>query len=1159
MNAASLGLPGPDLAPVRFVFRLKIGIVALNLGVALLMVISLYQSRDHLEAEAKINAGNLSTLLATDVAHIFDKIDQALLIVGDEASEQLKSGALNPKKINAFIDRQVKRVPELESIRVSDSQGAMQVGTGMMATFPVNISDEVHFIKLRGQDDAGLVITTAITSRVSGKTVVLLARRFNQPDGSFGGVLTAPIYMEQFVKKMGAVDTGRNGFVGLRDPQHAIVARYPEPVSSTGIQGQTIGVHQPTEQEKINPKSGVFKGRSPFDQIQRVYAYSRVPGYGFTVTVGLAEESYLSDWWMDVGKSAFILTVLALVTHLLTKWIVKGWSRREVDLEFIKKQEQKFRHLLDSTPDPLIFTNQGGTIMLANRQVTRLFGYEPEELVGQSVEILIPRRHRAHHPSLRQSYAKAPTSRDMSSDKPFTVLAKSGLEVPVTISLSPIETEQGLLVAVAIRDITVQKEIENALRTNTDRLIEAQRLAQLGSWTLDLASGKLEWSEEVFRMFEIDPKKFDATFEAFLNSVHPEDRAAVNYAYQNSLVNRRPYEITHRTCMADGRIKWVQERCITEFDAAGKPLRSQGTVQNVTERMLADEQLRIAAVAFESQESMLILDANRIILRVNHAFTDETGYSAEDVVGKPSWMFRSELQDQAYYENMEDILKRTGRWQGEVWGKRKNGDAYQKHLSITTVTSAEGVITHFINTQSDISERKAAEERIAHLAYHDALTGLPNRRLMMDRLEHARAVSMRTAHHAALLLLDLDDFKTLNDTRGHDMGDLLLKEVASRLGFSVRAGDTVARLGGDEFTVLLEELSADPDLAVSQAQRVGEKIRSALNTPYALSGHTLRSTPSIGITLFQGKEVSIEELMKQADLAMYKAKESGRNAIRFFDPAMQTQLIDHAALEADLREALNQQQFLLHYQAQINDRGLLMGVEVLVRWRHPVRGMVPPMAFIPLAETTGLILPLGRWVLETACIQLARWKSVPTLAHVSLAVNISAVQLHHTDFVAQVVSVLEKTGADPTRLKLELTESQLVMNVEASITKMMALKAMGVSFSMDDFGTGYSSLAYLKRLPLDQLKIDKSFVDHIETDANDAAIAKMIIALAISSNLNVIAEGVETQGQMDFLAALGCQAYQGYLFSRPLPLEEFEVFAGWGVPDKAIPPLRASA
>ena len=427
------------------------------------------------------------------------------------------------------------------------------------------------------------------------------------------------------------------------------------------------------------------------------------------------------------------------------------------------------------------------------------------------------------------------------------------------------------------------------------------------------------------------------------------------------------------------------------------------------------------------------------------------------------------------------------------------------------------------------------------LAGQDPLTLLPNRRELMDRLRKAVNLGARLGTSGALLFIDLDHFKNINDTRGHNMGDLLLKEVAQRLVASVREMDTVARLGGDEFMVMLENLGDDLDSAARQAKVVSEKILRRINQPYVLGVSELHhSTASIGIALFSPNELSVDELIKQADVAMYQAKDAGRNLVRFFDAEMQVRLNERAAMEADLREGIEKGQFVLHYQPQVDSAGAVFAAEALVRWVHPQRGLVEPGQFIPLAEEAGLIGELGKWVLVTTCVQLARWAAQPRMSQLVLSVNVSSHQFSQADFVDQVTQVLLQTGADPRRLKLELTESIMIRNVDDVMAKMNALKAQGIGFSLDDFGTGYSSLSYLKRLPMDELKIDQGFVRDILLDANDAAIARMVIALADSMGLTVIAEGVETSAQRDFLAELGCHHYQGYLFSRPLPAQAFE-------------------
>ncbi|WP_052162316.1 EAL domain-containing protein [Aquabacterium sp. NJ1] len=522
---------------------------------------------------------------------------------------------------------------------------------------------------------------------------------------------------------------------------------------------------------------------------------------------------------------------------------------------------------------------------------------------------------------------------------------------------------------------------------------------------------------------------------------------------------------------------------------------------------------------------------------VNDGFTRIYGWRREETFGQTAESLG--IWTAADRAALVEALGPDGHCQDlEVERRAKNGRVFSALVSSTRVTLAGEPCV--LTVTRDITEQKAVAEQIQQLAYTDPLTYLPNRRLLMDRLQQSIANSVRHHWLGALVYIDLDDFKTLNDTQGHDKGDLFLVEVADRLSASIRRGDTVARLGGDEFVVLLEHLSAHIDEAATQARQVAEKILTALSQPSQLEGVAHHGSASIGITLFGDQAENATEPLRRADLAMYQAKAAGRKTLCFFDPQMQARISARVALEARMREALTQQHFELHYQPQVNEAGQILGVEALVRWQDPQRGMVSPADFIPLAEETGLILPLGAWVLETACKQLHDWAQQRDRAHWKISVNVSARQIHGDDFVDQVKAVLLRTGAPAQKLMLELTESLLVTNIEATIAKMTAIKALGVSFSLDDFGTGFSSLSYLKRLPLDELKIDRSFVRDILIDPNDTAIARMVVALGNSLGLAVIAEGVETAAQRDALASLGCLRYQGYYFSKPLPLAQLE-------------------
>ena len=551
------------------------------------------------------------------------------------------------------------------------------------------------------------------------------------------------------------------------------------------------------------------------------------------------------------------------------------------------------------------------------------------------------------------------------------------------------------------------------------------------------------------------------------------------------------------------------------------------------------QELRIAATAFETQEGILITDLNKRILKVNRAFTRLTGYSAEEAIGQTPDLLKSGRHDADFARRMWEAIVRDKYWQGEIWSRRKNGEIYPTWLTTTAVTDAAGQMTHYVSVFTDITLRKQAEEQIHQLAFYDPLTKLPNRRLLIDRLHHAMVSGTRNIAHSALLFIDLDNFKTLNDTKGHDVGDLLLIEAAQRLQACVRGGDTVARLGGDEFVVMMVNLSDEVELAAAQAKMAGEKIRESLSQPYRLRNFEYHSSCSIGISLFRAQDVTVDDLLKRADTAMYEAKTAGRNTLRFFDPTMEAVLEARVKLEADLRYALAHEQFELYYQIQVNAANHTIGAEALLRWMHPVRGMVMPNDFIPLTEETGLIVPIGRWVLETACAQIKEWEKNPLACELQIAVNVSALQFHQPDFVKHVRDTLGMTGADPTKLKLELTESVVLDNIGEAIAKMHDLKKIGVRFSMDDFGTGYSSLAYLTQLPLDQLKIDQSFVRNIGTKPTYAVIVQTIIGMANSLGIDVMAEGVETEAQLIFLGRAGCMAYQGYLFGSPVSLEEF--------------------
>lgn len=518
----------------------------------------------------------------------------------------------------------------------------------------------------------------------------------------------------------------------------------------------------------------------------------------------------------------------------------------------------------------------------------------------------------------------------------------------------------------------------------------------------------------------------------------------------------------------------------------------------------------------------------------NRGLCEFLGSDYERIVGETDARFFSAEVVARMRESDYRVLEFGHRVEEELSLQSPDGDEHS-FLSIKLpLRRADGEIYAICGIATDITERKRYQEEIHQLAFYDALTGLPNRRLLLERLQ--QSLSRRHAAQGALLYFDLDNFKLLNDTLGHDMGDQLLVRVAERLRSHLRSEDTLARIGGDEFIAMLEFGDESPERVAVLAQQTAEKLLQLLSQPFDLEGRPHETGASVGVALFTDRQSTLEELLKRADMAMYEAKAAGRNTVRFFNREMQRQLNERTALEADLRQAMSSHQFELYYQPQVGGDGRLLGVEALIRWHHPTRGTVSPITFIPLAESTGLIRPLGDWILETACIQLVKWAADPATADLTIAVNISPRQLHHSDFIPGLQRVLDRTGANPSRLMLELTESLLVEDSQDSIDKITRIRQWGVCFSLDDFGTGYSSLSYLKRLPLDHIKIDQSFVRDILTNANDASIVRSMIALARSMELTVIAEGVETEAQREALLALGCDQFQGYLIGRPMPL-----------------------
>jgi diguanylate cyclase (GGDEF)-like protein/PAS domain S-box-containing protein len=679
-----------------------------------------------------------------------------------------------------------------------------------------------------------------------------------------------------------------------------------------------------------------------------------------------------------------------------------------------------------------------------------------------------------------------------------------------------------------------------ALEESRDRFLDLYEFAPICYLTITRQTTVCEINLTGCTLLGVERKQL--INQRFSKFVAPQDRDRWHRGFM-SLMEQADFEkqsIELAMLHADGSIFYAHLDCLRREVVNAQPsLRI--ALFDITELKIAEAKLRIAAKVFESQEGMMVADASGLIVSVNTSFTNITGYAQNEVLGKNPNMLSSGRHDADFYAAMWGSIKRLGFWEGEIWDKRKNGEIYSVHLIITAVKDLDGVVTHYVGTHTDNTLSRNAADEIQHLAFFDPLTRLPNRRLLLDRLKLALASSTRSGKGGALLFLDLDNFKTLNDTLGHEIGDSLLQQTSRRILSCVGEGDTLARLGGDEFVVMLEGLSEQPLEAAAQAEVVGSKILIALSQPSQLDENEYIITTSIGATVFNKPHTGIDELLKQADIAMYQSKKAGGNTLRFFDQQMQVNINTRVALEKELIAAIKMQQFELYYQVQVDSNRKPVGAEALIRWHHPKRMLVSPLAFIPHAEETGLIVAIGKWVLETACAQLSIWQHNELTKELTLSVNVSARQFREADFVDQVSAAVKKHNINPMLLKLEPTESVLLENLDATIATMSQLKALGVRFALDDFGTGFSSLQYLKKLPLNQLKIDRSFVKELVSDNNDKAIVRTIIAMAQSLNLDVIAEGVETEEQQLILQLNGCNHYQGYLFGKPVPIDEFQL------------------
>ena len=834
-----------------------------------------------------------------------------------------------------------------------------------------------------------------------------------------------------------------------------------------------------------------------------------------------------------------------------TMSIVQDVTERKLAELSLRASQENLAVTLQSIGDAVMATDVSGRITRMNPVAERMTGWRLDEAQGLPLAQVFRIVH-----AVTRVVPIDPVQRVLESGEVVglanhtALLCRDGTERHISDSAAPIRDSAGRLLGVVLvfSDVSEKYRLQQVLVESEERyraLVDASPVAVVVHQDRHIVFA----NPAAVRLIGA-PDAATLIGRPVGDFVHPQHHALLAQRarqFEQDDTDMPMQEWRYRRL--DGEAMDVQAQA-SRVHLNGSPA-VQVSFMDITARKQAEAQLRENEARFRALTSLSSdwyweQDEQFRFVRVKGEKADWTEVAGQHFLGdrylgKTRWeLGDTHLTQSQWDHHRAELLAQREFRDLQLRFEKEDGSYRWASVSGMPIFDAQGAFSGYRGIGRDITAQKAAQDQINALAFYDALTSLPNRRLLIEQLRQAVVTHVRSQQHAALLFIDLDNFKTLNDTLGHETGDLLLQQVAQRLLSCVREADTVARLGGDEFVVMLQGLSALELNAVADAETVGHKILDAFSPPFMLAGREYRSTPSIGITLFGRDGQGIEDLLKQADLAMYQAKAAGRNTLRMFDDGMQSAVDARAAMESDLRQALAQQQFVLHYQAVVDKQGRVSGAEALVRWKHPQRGMVPPGQFIPIAESTRLIVPLGAWVLDTACAQLAAWGARDDTRHLTMAVNVSAHQFMEPDFVVQVEAALKRTGADPAALKMELTESLLADNIADVIAKMTALRVRGVTFSLDDFGTGYSSLSYLKLLPLAHLKIDQSFVRDLLVDLNDAAIARTIVALGASLGLAVIAEGVETDGQYRFLLAIGCETFQGYLFARPVPIEEFE-------------------
>jgi len=782
------------------------------------------------------------------------------------------------------------------------------------------------------------------------------------------------------------------------------------------------------------------------------------------------------------------------------------------------------KEIIHNVPEALFVVDAMGFIVWCNDRVDDLLGYKREELRGRSVDVLLAERFRQCHFKHRHNYSQSPSTRPMGANQDLFACDKLGRNVPVDIALSHLHRDGKLWVLVALRSDAIQRERRNLIKKQEEFLTQSQAIGHIGSWDLCIADNHLEWSDEVYRIFGIKPNELVSTYDQFLDCIHPEDLGSVKLAVTAAINTGRSYSIEHRVVRQSGEIRYVVEHGKLTRNNDDQALRMRGTVQDITAERESRERLLLSRAVFDnSVEGIAILDKFFSIIEANSVFQDLVDMSTANQNQSLNQFMSS--QSPTNSAEIMRALKQCKQWKGEVWIETVSRDLIPTLATIVEVNEEDSKCGRYVATLLDITDLKESENQLKFLANYDQLTGLPNRALYLQHLEESTLSVSSTNDELAVFYIDLDGFKKINDSQGHDVGDQLLKEIAAYLNSISSQFIFSARLGGDEFSLIVVGKSSNLWLT-----QIAKNLLDNLKFSKRFDDCILEVSVCVGIARYRQDSLDYMDLMQKSGQAMYQAKAIGSGTYCFYDAAQGQRELNNIKLASDLREGLDDGQYELHYQPQVClNSTSLVGFEALIRWRHPSRGIVNPDDFIPLAETTGLIIPIGLEVLNQACSLMQRSGMNPT----KVAINLSAKQLHSRSLLGDIQNAIDEFEIDPGKLEIEITESVAMFNVEANIAILRGIKSLGVSIAIDDFGTGYSSLSYLKQLPVDILKIDRSFVSNLVNSCEDRAIVTAIITLAQTLNLSVVAEGVENISQLCLLRSMECDVAQGFLFGKP--------------------------